>query len=56
MARDSAGFGLGLWIVGRMVAAHHGSIVVADGPKGGALFRVILPNGQAAATDQDHRT
>lgn len=54
VARDnSAGFGLGLWIVGRMVAAHHGSIVVAAGPRGGALFRVILPMEAPATGRQD---
>jgi two-component system, OmpR family, sensor kinase len=42
-SRDRAGFGLGLWIVGRMVAAHHGSIEVTQAPGGGALFRVCLP-------------
>jgi two-component system, OmpR family, sensor kinase len=43
VTRDSAGYGLGLWIVGRMVAAHQGSIAVTDAPGGGALFRVTLP-------------
>lgn len=38
-----AGFGLGLWIVGRMVAAHQGSIDVTNQPSGGAVFRVLLP-------------
>jgi len=38
-----SGFGLGLWIVGRMVAAHHGSIEVGQTPGGGALMRVNLP-------------
>jgi signal transduction histidine kinase len=42
-ARDRAGFGLGLWIVGRMVAAHGGAIEVGTAPGGGALFRVVLP-------------
>jgi two-component system, OmpR family, sensor kinase len=42
-SRDRSGFGLGLWIVGRMVAAHHGSIEVTQAPGGGALFRVHLP-------------
>lgn len=52
-ARDRAGFGLGLWIVGRMVAAHHGSIEVADGPDGGALFRVFLPLQPPASPEKD---
>lgn len=42
-AGDRAGFGLGLWIVGRMVAAHAGTIEVTGAPGGGALFRVCLP-------------
>nr|WP_255428041.1 HAMP domain-containing sensor histidine kinase [Ramlibacter cellulosilyticus] len=42
-SRDRAGFGLGLWIVGRMVAAHGGTIDVSENPGGGALFRVLLP-------------
>lgn len=43
VARDHAGYGLGLWIVGRMVAAHGGTIEVTGRPGGGALFRCILP-------------
>jgi two-component system OmpR family sensor kinase len=43
VARDTAGFGLGLWIVGRMVSAHGGTVEVQDRPGGGALFRVLLP-------------
>lgn len=35
--------GLGLSIAGAIVAAHGGSITVADAPGGGALFRVSLP-------------
>ena len=49
---DTPGFGLGLWIVGRMVAAHHGSIEATGRPGGGALFRVVLPL-QAPGADQD---
>lgn len=45
VTRDVAGFGLGLWIVARMVAAHQGTIDVTNGPGGGALFRVVLPIG-----------
>lgn len=41
--RERAGFGLGLWIVGRMVAAHRGTIEAVAGPQGGTLFRVKLP-------------
>ena len=42
-ARNRSGFGLGLWIVGRMVMAHRGSIQVQSGPGGGAVFTVNLP-------------
>ncbi|RYY98790.1 MAG: HAMP domain-containing histidine kinase, partial [Comamonadaceae bacterium] len=42
-SRDRAGFGLGLWIVGRMVAVHQGRIDIVEGARGGALFRVTLP-------------
>ena len=38
-----SGFGLGLWIVGRMVIAHHGSIEVSTPPAGGTAFMVRLP-------------
>jgi signal transduction histidine kinase len=37
------GFGLGLWIVGRMVLAHDGQIDVSAGPSGGTVFTVKLP-------------
>lgn len=38
-----SGYGLGLWIVARMVAAHGGTIDVSNAPQGGALFVVKLP-------------
>ena len=38
-----SGFGLGLWIVGRMVLAHKGAIEVGPGPSGGTVFTVTLP-------------
>lgn len=38
-----SGFGLGLWIVGRMVEAHHGRIDVQAAPQGGTVFAVTLP-------------
>lgn len=41
--RHSGGFGLGLWIVGSMVAAHGGRIEVESAPGHGTLFRVRLP-------------
>lgn len=54
-ARDRSGFGLGLWIVGRMVAAHQGSIEVAQAPGGGALLRVHLPQ-HTPEQDQEDQT
>ena len=47
--RDRAGFGLGLWIVGRMVAAHEGVIDVAPVAQGGSRFLVSLPLVPAGA-------
>ncbi|WP_369068299.1 sensor histidine kinase [Kineococcus terrestris] len=41
--RGSGGTGLGLAIVAELVAAHGGTVEVADAPGGGALFRVRLP-------------
>jgi two-component system, OmpR family, sensor kinase len=37
------GFGLGLWIVGRLVEAHNGSIDVSTAPGAGSIFTVRLP-------------
>jgi two-component system NtrC family sensor kinase len=37
------GTGLGLAICDTLVRAHGGHIDVGDGPKGGALFRVVIP-------------
>jgi two-component system, OmpR family, sensor kinase len=56
VARDAAGYGLGLWIVGRMVGVHRGTIEVTDRPGGGALFRVLLPAELPGAAEQDSRT
>ena len=52
-ARNRAGFGLGLWIVGRMVAAHGGSIEVTAPAGGGSHFLVRLPLQQATAVSED---
>jgi len=38
-----SGFGVGLWIVGQLVAAMEGTITIGDAPAGGALFTVTLP-------------
>lgn len=55
-SRDRAGFGLGLWIVGRMVAAHDGTIEVTSGPGQGARFRVCLPLKPRAARSKEEQT
>jgi two-component system, OmpR family, sensor kinase len=45
-----SGYGLGLWIVGRMVAAHDGSIDVVTAPGRGTTFVVRLALQPAGAT------
>lgn len=42
-ARERPGFGLGLWIVGRIVNAHAGTVEVHAPAGGGTLFQVRLP-------------
>jgi signal transduction histidine kinase len=41
--KQTGGFGVGLWVVGQLVAAMDGTITVDDAPGGGALFTVTLP-------------
>jgi two-component system sensor histidine kinase MprB len=48
-ARTEPGSGLGLAIVRDIVAAHHGDVVVANAPDGGAAFTIVLPG---AASDE----
>jgi len=43
MTRDRGGFGLGLYIVKNLVAAHNGAIDVESKPGEGSMFRVRLP-------------
>jgi signal transduction histidine kinase len=43
------GTGLGLYIVGGLVAAHAGTVHVETAPGGGARMRVVLPHGQPDA-------
>jgi len=44
--RQQPGFGLGLWVVGRLVAALNGTIEVTSFPGQGSTFRVQLPQYQ----------
>jgi signal transduction histidine kinase len=46
--KPSAGLGLGLYIVKRIVDAHGGAIEVGRSELGGAVFRIDLPSGAAA--------
>jgi signal transduction histidine kinase len=52
-ARADGGSGLGLAIVAEVVAAHGGTVEVADGPDGGALFRVRIPAAPAPDAQPD---
>jgi signal transduction histidine kinase len=45
----AGGSGLGLYIVGGLVAAHEGSVHVETSPAGGARMRVLLPEGRPDA-------
>ncbi len=38
-----SGFGVGLWVVGQLVASMNGTLSIEDAPGGGALFIVSLP-------------
>jgi len=54
-ASGDGGAGLGLSIVRAIVDVHAGRIEVGDGPRGGALFRVILPAVPRPGSTADER-
>ena len=45
-----SGFGVGLWVVGQLVAAMHGTVAVDDAPGGGTAFVVSLPRHVSVAS------
>jgi two-component system sensor histidine kinase MprB len=50
------GYGLGLAIVKQTAAAHGGTVEVADGPAGGAVFRLRLPAMAAEPATESPRS
>jgi two-component system OmpR family sensor kinase len=45
-----SGFGIGLWVVGQLVEAMRGTILIEDAFGGGALFKVSLPRSAEVTT------
>lgn len=41
--KQRSGFGVGLWLVGQLVAAMEGTVTIDDAAGGGAVFTVTLP-------------
>jgi signal transduction histidine kinase len=52
--RYRSGYGLGLWIVGSMVAAHGGTVDVDSAPGRGTVFRVTMPLEGPKRTGDDN--
>jgi signal transduction histidine kinase len=52
----AGGSGLGLYIVGGLVDAHDGKVHVESSPSGGARLRVVFPDGQPSAVDDQTPT
>jgi heavy metal sensor kinase len=47
-SREGGGTGLGLAIARWAVEVHGGHIAVEDGPRGGSVFRIVLPLGEGS--------
>jgi len=47
----AGGTGLGLSIAREIITAHHGKIWAENNPKGGAIFRLVIPKTQASLLD-----
>ena len=43
MTEGRSGFGVGLWVVGQLVAGMKGTITVEEAQGGGSVFTVTLP-------------
>jgi len=46
----SQGLGLGLAIVHSITERHHGRVQAENGPRGGAIFRVVVPRAQGTTS------
>ena len=55
-SRDHGGFGLGLWIVAGMAAAHQGTIELKTPSGGGAAFVLILPTQPRTVIEESKRS
>jgi signal transduction histidine kinase len=53
IGRERRGFGIGLWLVGQLVAAMGGTVEVESRPGEGAAFTVWLPCGGGPAERED---
>ncbi|MBP7795066.1 MAG: hypothetical protein KA087_05270, partial [Candidatus Saccharicenans sp.] len=47
VSSKSSGFGIGLYLSRKIVAAHGGKISASNRPGGGAVFKVEMPGGES---------